>query len=138
MNIYNPGRFEWITPTILVDTANNRENIEILRKMTVDILKNKKIIVLFGTTQTDPIYAKKLSTMISGTKNIIIDDFCDRSLPCSEYAREEKQEIIHFFHETEKIRNIIKDADTIKIIYGSFYLIREIMRESRYIPFVSQ
>jgi dihydrofolate synthase / folylpolyglutamate synthase len=138
LDIYNPGRFEWITPTILVDTANNKENIEILRKMTENVLKNKKTTVLFGTTQTDPIYAKKLSTMISGTKNIVIDDFCERSLPCSEYMWVNEREILHFFHEPEKIRALLKNTDTIKIIYGSFYLIRGIMRESRYIPFASQ
>lgn len=41
-DIYNPGRFEWVTPTVLVDTANNEENIAILSKMVKGITKNKK------------------------------------------------------------------------------------------------
>jgi folylpolyglutamate synthase/dihydropteroate synthase len=37
-NIYNPGRFEWLSPDLLVDTANNTENIKILAKMAKRII----------------------------------------------------------------------------------------------------
>jgi len=84
--IYNPGRFEWLSPTLLVDTANNTENIQILSKMIKEIKTDKKIVVIFGTTQTEPMYAKKLANMIYGDDKILVDDFCDRSLPYSEYA----------------------------------------------------
>ena len=60
-NIYNPWRFEWITPTILVDTANNAENIGILGKMVGATTKKKKTVIMFGTTQVDVSYAQKLS-----------------------------------------------------------------------------
>jgi folylpolyglutamate synthase/dihydropteroate synthase len=43
--------------------------------------------------------------------------------------------IIHYFSDREKIQKILKDASKIKIIYGSLYLIGEIMRVSRYKPF---
>lgn len=85
-DIYNPGRFEWITPTVLVDTANNEENIKILSKMVKSITKKKSTIIIFGTTQEDAQYARKLSEMIPGTKCVFVDDFCDRSLPCSSYV----------------------------------------------------
>lgn len=85
-DIYNPGRFEWITPTVLVDTANNEENIKILSKMVKSMTKKKNTIIIFGTTQEDAQYAHKLSEMIPGTKRILVDDFCDRSLPCSSYV----------------------------------------------------
>lgn len=84
--IYNPGRFEWIAPTVLVDTANNEENIGLLSKMVHDITPKKKTTIIFGTTQVDYQYARKLSQMIPGTKHIFIDDFCDRSLPCTLYV----------------------------------------------------
>ena len=84
-NIYNPGRFEWIAPHILVDTANNRENIKILRSM-VQKIKSKKIITLYGTTQIDAEYTSELAQMIPAERRILVDDFCDRSLPCEAYS----------------------------------------------------
>jgi hypothetical protein len=48
--------------------------------------KKKKTVIMFGTTQVDVSYAQKLSQMIPGEKRIYIDDFCDRSLPCSLYV----------------------------------------------------
>jgi folylpolyglutamate synthase/dihydropteroate synthase len=85
MNIYNPGRFEWINSHTLIDTANNKENIRILQSMIKKLKIKKEAIILFGTTQTEPHYAQELSMMIPGDQKIFIDDFCDRSLPCSEY-----------------------------------------------------
>ena len=84
-NIYNPGRFEWIAPHILVDTANNRENIGILRNM-IGKIKSKKILTLYGTTQIDAEYVSELAQMIPAEKRILVDDFCDRSLPCEAYS----------------------------------------------------
>ena len=134
-NIYNPGRFEWLAPNILVDTANNAENIKILAKM-VDKLPNKNIVTLFGTTQVDPESAKQLAKMIPTRERILIDDFCDRSLPYSSYADEVKHtEKIHLLHEEEKIKKWLQEKEKTIVIYGSFYLIGEIMRLSRYQPF---
>jgi folylpolyglutamate synthase/dihydropteroate synthase len=84
-NIYNPGRFEWLSPTVLVDTANNEENIKILARM-VKRIQHRNIVTLFGTTQTDPDYAAKLANMISTKHRVLIENFCDRSLPCLEYS----------------------------------------------------
>lgn len=102
-------------------------------------LKIKKdITVIFGTTQVNPDYAWKLSQMIGGKRKILVDDFCDRALPCSEYQKNSNNtEIIRFFSEIEKIREILHDSHKIKIIFGSFYLIGEIMRVSIYKPFAS-
>lgn len=85
MDIYNPGRFEWLNAHTLVDTANNKENIKILKEMIKKLAIKKEILILFGTTQTEKDYAQNLSEMIPGDKIVLIDDFCDRSLPCSEY-----------------------------------------------------
>lgn len=85
MDIYNPGRFEWLNTHTLIDTANNEENIKILQKMIKKLRIKKETVVLFGTTQTEPHYAQKLSMMVSGNQKIFIDDFCDRSLPCTDY-----------------------------------------------------
>lgn len=43
-------------------------------------LKYKNVITLFGTTQTEKEYARKLADMIPAKERFIIDDFCDRSL----------------------------------------------------------
>ncbi len=43
-------------------------------------LKTKNIITLFGTTQIDPRYARKLADMIPARERFIIDNFCDRAL----------------------------------------------------------
>lgn len=85
MDIYNPGRFEWLNDHTLVDTANNEENIHILQNMVKKLKIEKEVLILFGTTQTEKDYAQKLSEMILGDKIILVDDFCDRSLPCSKY-----------------------------------------------------
>lgn len=138
MDIYNPWRFEWINTHTLVDTANNEENIKILKKMIRNLKIKKDITVIFGTTQVNPDYAWKLSQMIGGKRKILVDDFCDRALPCSEYQKNSNNtEIIRFFSEIEKIREILHDSHKIKIIFGSFYLIGEIMRVSIYKPFAS-
>ena len=135
-NIYNPGRFEWLAPNILVDTANNKENIKILENMVQKVCGKKKIITLFWTTQTDALYAAELAQTIQADQRILVDDFCDRSLPCSAYADNiDHKEIIHFFQEPEKIKKWLSDNKNTIVIYGSFYLIGEIMRVSRYKPF---
>jgi len=46
-NIHNAGRFEWISPHILVDTANNKQNIKILAKMLSQIVPKKKMTIIF-------------------------------------------------------------------------------------------
>lgn len=137
-NIDNPGRFEWITPTILVDTANNYENIKILTKMVKDLRIQKQVVVIFGTTQENPTYAAELAQMIPCDIRILVDDFSERSLPCQKYASLlENDQKIHFFHEKEKITEILRNAKNIKIVYGSFYLIGEIFKLSIHKPFAS-
>lgn len=133
--IYNPWRFEWIAPHILVDTANNHENIQILMKM-VQKLKLKKTIVLYGTTQVDTEEVKKLAQMIPADRRILIDNFCERSLPCTEYANWiNYDEIIHISEEANKVQKILLNKDYTVIVYGSFYLVWEIMKLSIYKPF---
>jgi dihydrofolate synthase / folylpolyglutamate synthase len=134
-NIYNPWRFEWIAPHILVDTANNRENVWILKKM-IQKLNLKKTIVLYGTTQTDSDEAKELAQMLPANRRILVDDFCERALPCTEYNNWfDFDETIHLFEEVEKVRKILTNQHNTIIIYGSFYLVWEIMILSRYKPF---
>ena len=117
MQIYNPGRFEWLNTHTLVDTANNEENIKILQKMIKKMNIKKEIIILFGTTQTDTKYAQKLSQMIQGNTTFYIDDFCDRSLPCREYiSKNNTHQIIHLFDEKEKVQHILDDTSKVKII----------------------
>jgi len=45
-----------------------------------------KATLIFGTTQVDPLYAAKLIHMFPGHKKILVDGFCERALPCSEYS----------------------------------------------------
>jgi len=54
--------------------------------MIKEIKTDKKIVVIFGTTQTDSVYAKEFANMVHGDEKVLVDDFCDRSLPYSEYA----------------------------------------------------
>lgn len=134
-NIYNPWRFEWIAPHILVDTANNEENIRILRNM-IEKLDLKKTIVLYGTTQTDTDEVKKLAQMIPAEKRVLVDDFCERALPYVKYGKwVVHNNTIHLLKETEKVQKLLSNKDSTIIIYGSFYLVWEIMRLSRYQPF---
>lgn len=123
-DISNPGRFEWITPALLIDTANNIENIQILAKMVKEATRGKAVTVLYGTTQVDPAYAAELAGMIKGNQRILVDDFCDRSLPCREYGREVPHDsVLHFLHEPERARALLEDTSTITVVYGSFYLL---------------
>lgn len=137
-NMYNPGRFEWIAPHILVDTANNRENIGLLKNM-IQKINHKKIITIYGTTQVDRAYASELAQMIPTEKRILVDDFCDRALPCETYSSwVVHDDTIHLFEEQEKIKELLKKTDYTLIIYGSFYLVWEIMRLSIYKPFATE
>jgi dihydrofolate synthase / folylpolyglutamate synthase len=144
MQIQNPGRFQWITPTILVDTANNRENIKILAKMISKIplwlkTKDQKLITIYGTTQTDPGYAAELAKMIPCSQRILVDDFYERALPCCTYSKQVPHDtIVHLAQEKEKMRKILENPHKIKVIYGSLYLIRYIISESIHMSFAQK
>jgi len=68
----------------LVDSANNTENIVFLKRM---IQQNKlsDAILIFGTTQTDAEYVKSLIALFPHHEKILVDGFCERALPCSQY-----------------------------------------------------
>jgi len=133
--MYNPGRFEWISPNILVDTANNKENIRFLK--TLLGRNGPKTVVIFGTTQINPEYAAQLATMIPVKRRILVDGFCDRALPCSEYAHLVPHEAVwHLDSEEGKIplQAITKKTKQSQkyMLYGSLYLIGYTMWLSRY------
>lgn len=139
-NISNPGRFEWLSPTIIVDTANNKENIQILSKMIQKIAKWKKIQTFFGTTQTNTAYAALLAEIIPTENRILVDGFCDRTLPTSNYSHlVENSGTIDLSTNKwrEKLYQIHKQNwwNTINLIYGSFYLVGYIMSMSMHKPF---
>lgn len=103
------------------------------------IPNNKKITIIFGTTQVDPAYASRLANIIQADKKILVDDFCDRSLACNKYKEQVRySEIIHLLSQEKKMNEILKRTDDIKVIFGSFYLVGEIMRVSRYMPFATR
>ncbi|MBP7823039.1 hypothetical protein KA050_01670 [Candidatus Gracilibacteria bacterium] len=142
-NISNPGRFEWLSPTIIVDTANNKENIKILSQMIQEIAKGKKIQTFFGTTQTDSNYAAELAKIIPAEKRILVDGFCDRALSVSSYSHLVKNNGIidistgsgkDSFYEL----NTQNGRNTINLIYGSFYLVGYIMSMSMHKSFTSE
>jgi folylpolyglutamate synthase/dihydropteroate synthase len=82
--IYNPGRFEWISPTFFVDSANNKQNIRLLKNMLSNDISESDVII-FGTTQADPVYAAQLANIFPRQRKILVDGFCERALPCSDY-----------------------------------------------------
>jgi len=134
-NIYNPGRFELLSPNILLDTANNKENIKILKKMIWKDFSDATII--FGTTQTSPEYVSRLLSLFPQAKKILVDGFCERSLPCSEYQnRTQSHNILHLDTENwkEQIKKILKNQKNPEkyVIFWSFYLIGYVMGLSRY------
>jgi hypothetical protein len=87
-------------------------------------LTHKKTITLFGTTQANTHDAAELAQIIPGDQKILIDNFCERSLPAQKYSKQVKHDaIIHLFEEPEKVQKILNNTDYTIIIYGSFYLI---------------
>ncbi len=78
----------WITKKIFVDTANNKENILLLKDTLLSEKLIKPIMTIFGTTQIDPHYASYLAKIIPAEKRLLIDNFCERALPCSTYKRD--------------------------------------------------
>ncbi len=42
-------------------------------------------IIIFGTTQEEAHYAAQLANLLPGQIKILVDGFCERALPCSEY-----------------------------------------------------
>ena len=43
-------------------------------------------IIIFGTTQEESEYAARLANIFPNQKKILVDRFCERALPCSEYS----------------------------------------------------
>lgn len=136
-NIYNSWRFDWITPHILVDTANNTENLRLLQKMiNKEHLNN--VTLIFWTTQTNSEKVRELLKIFPHQKWIFVDGFCDRALPCSLYAVESWVES-HFLHldtqswkkEMLSILEMNKNAEKY-LIFWSLYLVWYVMKLSRY------
>ena len=99
----------------------------------------KVTTIIYGSTQIDPRYVRKLSQIIPAKERWYIDEFCDRALPCQTYVKTaEKSHILHWKHDTKIIQNLIQDKTKIILIYGSLYLVGQIMRLSRYKPFVME
>jgi len=87
-------------------------------------LNHKKILAIYGTTQIDTAYVGELAQMIPTEKRILVDDFCDRALPCETYKKTVKHnEVIHLSSEAEEIEKLLQDKEYKIIIYGSFYLV---------------
>lgn len=97
-------------------------------------ISRERITVIFGTTQTDPLYAAQLANMISADRRILVDDFCDRSLPCQDYAHLVEHDAVWHMDKIKKLPELMTSQETC-IVFGSFYLIGEIMKVSRYKPF---
>lgn len=139
--IYNPGRFEWVSPTLFVDSANNKENTNLLKNMLKDDISDS--IIIFGTTQTDPAYAAQLANIFPHQKKILVDGFCERALPCSQYDKDVPHSTICHLDTPEgegvlrKILNQEKKSQKY-ILYGSIYLAGYVMRLSRYNIFAKE
>ncbi len=133
--IYNPGRFEWVSPTFFVDSANNKENIKLLKNMLKGDISDS--IIIFGTTQTDSMCAAQLANMFPHQRKILVDWFCERALPCSQYKKNVSYDMLWHLdtYEGKKaIKDILKQKNSPKkyILYGSIYLVWYVMWLSRY------
>ncbi len=134
-SIYNPGRFELFLPHILLDTANNEESIRLFRKtMKRDF---SDAVLIFGTTQIDPKYVARLTHIFPDHAKILVDGFCERALPCSQYCHLIPYNTIWHL-DTDKwknlLKNILKSVPNSKkyIIFWSLYLVGYVMGLSRY------
>jgi|GEM_PF-1336907 len=77
--------------------------------------------------------------MIPCSRRILVDDFYERALPCNTYSTKVDHDgIIHLAQEKEKMRKILDNPHTIKVIYGSLYLIRYITSESIHMSFAQE
>lgn len=146
-DIHNPGRFEWITNNILVDTANNKENIKLLldtiQKNSELQTPNSELTLIFGTTQVDLLYVSQLANMFPYQRKIAVDGFCERALPCSSYNwNVHFDSIWHLDTEDgqESMKKIFQQEKKSQkyIICGSIYLVGYAMRLSRYSPFAKR
>jgi len=140
-NIYHPGRNEWISPHLFVDSANNYENIILLKRMLKNTLNDA--IIIFGSTQTDPVYVAKLANIFPNQKKILVDGFCERSLPCSQYSHFVPSSTTkHLDTDIWKkfIKNLSKPCPWTQkyILFGSIYLVGYVMRLSRYKIFANK
>lgn len=83
--------------------------------------------IIFGTTQVDADYAAKLANMIPGKKKILVDGFCERALPCSQYSKLVPFETVWHLDTSEghqRMMHILQEKKSQKyILYGSIYLV---------------
>ena len=134
-HIYNPGRYEWLSPTLFVDSANTHENVRFLKNMLQGDIRDS--IIIFGTTQEESEYAARLANIFPNQKKILVDGFCERALPCSEYSHLVPHSVIWHL-DTDEWRDLITNItqQTKKsqqyILYGSIYLVGYTMWLSRY------
>ncbi len=87
--------------------------------MVAKVSKKKKIITVFGTTQTDPKYAAELAQTIQSNQRVLIDDFSERSLPCSEY--QDKVQCSEIIHLKKEIKKHSLKKDCVLKYYKRFY-----------------
>ena len=94
-------------------------------------------IIIFGTTQADPIYAAQLANTFPNQQKILVDGFCERALPCSKYSKNVLRNTTWHL-DTEKgqlsMKNLLKQEKKSQkyVLYGSIYLVGYVMCLSRY------
>lgn len=142
-NIYNAGRFEWLSPHILVDTANNKQNIKILAKMLTQMVPKKKMTIIFWSTQIEPAYAAELANLLPANKKILVDGFCERALPYSKYSYLIAHDTSWHLDREDgiaQVKKILQEKkdDEIFVLSGSIYLVWYIMNLSRYNIFANE
>ncbi|MEI6711300.1 MAG: hypothetical protein WCK88_03620 [bacterium] len=89
-------------------------------------------IIIFGTTQIDPIYAAKLANVFPNQRKILVDGFCERALPCSEYSKNVPFDAIWHLDTKggqQSMKNILRQEKKSPryILFGSIYLVGYIM-----------
>lgn len=120
------GRFDRSIEGFILDTANNTASVNVLVKTLQDNdIDLTKLVIIYGSTQKDPIYCAHLVNMFWSSSVYLVDDF-HRAQPVSEYAP-----LVNNVSDSDSslwdaIEKIPKDSKV--LITGSLYLVGSFMK----------
>jgi dihydrofolate synthase/folylpolyglutamate synthase len=131
LEVEHPGRLQYIRSNILLDGAHNLQWIQSLATY-IDGLRpqRKKIVTIFGSSKTDNEVAVFATELIKWDENWLVQPSVYRWLDPATYKDIINLHSLHIEKNPQKaLKKVLEwlEEDTLIVIYGSLYLIWEVV-----------
>ncbi len=128
MDVSHPWRLQFITDTILIDWAHNKEWIVALGKYIASIRDQyDSLITIFWTSKYDDEFDKIVPYLIEGDENYCVAPsyFRERAVKPAEYL----SKISFEMKEKSSIESVLKQGEGrwLVLVYGSLYLVSDVL-----------